>query len=54
MKAANTEKIAALFIEQQDKELIESRSDAFDYMDVEGRATHGAIAENTLDTLTIH
>ena len=38
MKAANAEKIPALFIEQQDSELIESRSDAL----------------NTLDSLTIH
>lgn len=38
MKAANTEKIAALFIKQQGKELIESRSDVL----------------NTLDTLIIH
>ena len=38
MKAANAEKIAALFIELQDKELIESRSESL----------------NTLNTLTIH
>ncbi len=38
MKAANAEKIPALFIEQQGKELIESRSDAL----------------NALDSLTIH
>ena len=38
MKAANAEKIPALFIQQQDNELIESRSDAL----------------NTLDNLTIH
>ena len=38
MKAANAEKIPALFIQQQDNELIESRSDAL----------------NTLDSLTIH
>ena len=38
MKAANEGKIAALFIEQQDKELIESRSDAL----------------NALGNLTIH
>ena len=38
MKVANAEKIPALFIQQQDNELIESRSDAL----------------NTLDSLTIH
>jgi thiamine biosynthesis lipoprotein len=38
MKAANAEKIPALFIEQQGSELIESRSDAL----------------NTVDSLTIH
>jgi FAD:protein FMN transferase len=38
MKAANAEKIPALFIQQQNKELIETRSDAL----------------NTLDSLTIH
>lgn len=38
MKVAKTEKIPALFIQQQGKELIESRSDAL----------------NTLDNLTIH
>ena len=38
MKAANAEKIPALFIQQQDNELIESRSDSL----------------NTLDSLTIH
>ena len=38
MKAANAEKIPALFIQQQDNELIESRSDAL----------------NSLDNLTIH
>jgi thiamine biosynthesis lipoprotein len=38
MKAANAEKIPALFIQQQDNKLIESRSDAL----------------NTLDSLTIH
>jgi thiamine biosynthesis lipoprotein len=38
MKAANAEKITALFIQQQGKELIESRSDLL----------------NTLDSLTIH
>ena len=38
MKAANAEEIPALFIQQQENELIESRSDAL----------------NTLDSLTIH
>ena len=38
MKAANAEKIPALFIQQQDNELVESRSDPL----------------NTLDSLTIH
>ncbi len=38
MQAANAAKIPALFIQQQDKELVESRSDAL----------------NTLNTLTIH
>ncbi len=38
MKAANAEKIPAFFIQQQDNELIESRSDAL----------------NTLESLTIH
>jgi thiamine biosynthesis lipoprotein len=38
IKAANAEKIPALFIQQQDSELIETRSDTL----------------NTLDSLTIH
>ena len=38
IKAANAEKIPALFIQQQENELIESRSDAL----------------NALDSLTIH